>query len=271
MSRLKIYFIHALRNLRLRKFANMVQFLLKTAQHSSENTKFIREHPSFTLPPQHLIFDANHSVSWSNYYETGKRQAKLLAEIFLKHRSHSSKAKILEWGVGPGRIIRHLHENFDGVEVELFGCDYNAESIRWCQENLGSIVFQQNSLLPPTSFAEFGFDFVYAISIFTHLSEYSQHAWLSEMKRILRDDGIFVFTTQGRCYRELLTSKEREVFDEHKIVVRSSDHEGKKLYSSFASHQCVEKMLSEIGFRILSYAPGPDSGFSQDLWVVRKS
>ena len=162
-------------------------------------------------------------------------------------------------------------ENFECSEVEVFGCDYNAESIKWCQENLNGIVFLQNDLLPPTFFTDSEFDFGYAISVFTHLSEHSQLAWISEIKRILCDNCIFVFTTQGECYRELLTPNERKVFNEHRMVIRSSDRERKKLYSSFASRQCVENMLSEMDLQILSWTPGPDSGFSQDLWVVKKS
>jgi len=271
LSKLKLYFIFILRNIGLRKFADKVQFLMKTAQHSSENAQFIRERPFFALPPQHLVFDANHSVNWSDYYETGKRQAKFLANTYLQYRSTGNKARILEWGVGPSLILRHMRENLEDLEVELFGSDYNAESIKWCQKNLQGIAFVQNKLLPPTSFADSEFDFVYAISVFTHLSEHSQLAWFSEIPRILCDDGIFVFTTQGQSYRDLLTLRERSSFDQHQLVVRSSDCEGKKLYSTFASRRCVENLMSRFDMRVLSWTPGPDSGFSQDLWILKKS
>jgi len=269
MSRLKLYLITALRNFGLRRLADGVQFRVKAVKHAADNERFVQEHPSFTLPPKHLVFDANHSVNWENYYATGKSQAKILADIFLRHRPGSGATKILEWGVGPGRIIRHLRENTGIVPVQLFGCDYNAESIKWCQQNLPDIAFSQNNLSPPTLFGGAEFDFVYAISVFTHLSERSQTAWLAEIRRILSPKGLFIFTTQGEFYRQLLTTPERHVFDGHQMVVRSSDQEGKKLFSSFASPQCITRMLRESSIDILQHIPGPDNGFAQDLWVVR--
>ncbi len=38
---------------------------------------------------------------------------------------------------------------------------------------------------------------IHAISIFMHLSETMHYAWINELYRILKKDGILIFTTHG--------------------------------------------------------------------------
>jgi hypothetical protein len=40
-------------------------------------------------------------------------------------------------------------------------------------------------------------DLLYGISVFTHLSEYHRHLWLSEIARVLRPGGCAILTTHG--------------------------------------------------------------------------
>jgi len=44
--------------------------------------------------------------------------------------------------------------------------------------------------MPPMSYEDNMFDFVYSISIFTHLPEDMQFAWLQELQRITKPGGI---------------------------------------------------------------------------------
>ena len=43
---------------------------------------------------------------------------------------------------------------------------------------------------PPTKFEDGAFDAILAISVFTHLDQDLQNAWLAELKRIARPGGI---------------------------------------------------------------------------------
>jgi len=107
-----------------------------------------------------------------------------------------ARTKILDFGVGWGRIIRFFLKDTDpeclyGVDVsEQFleaarqtGCRANLQKI----EPLGSMFCYPDAT----------FDVVYAYSVFTHLPEAVQDRWLSEIQRVLRPGGIFVATVES--------------------------------------------------------------------------
>ena len=113
--------------------------------------------------------------------------------------------RILDFGVGCGRVIRPLHELclntylMDG-KLHWFGSDIDAEAIAWCRwaARVASIgTFVVNSHMPPLPFDDQYFDFVYSVSIFTHLPEDMQFAWLSELRRVMRIGSFAVLTTHS--------------------------------------------------------------------------
>ena len=111
--------------------------------------------------------------------------------------------RILDFGVGCGRVIRPLHELCLGTyltdgKLHWFGCDIDAEAIAWCESAIESIgTFVVNNHMPPLPFDSQYFDFVYSISIFTHLPEDMQLAWLSELRRVMRIGSFAVLSTHS--------------------------------------------------------------------------
>jgi len=73
----------------------------------------------------------------------------------------------------------------------VHGSDYNPRLVRWCRESLPFADFRVNGLQPPLPYADGELEFVYAISIFTHLTEALQDAWLQELARVLAPGGTF--------------------------------------------------------------------------------
>jgi SAM-dependent methyltransferase len=100
--------------------------------------------------------------------------------------------RVLDFGCGAGRTIRHLRGLVpDG---EIWGCDLDPACIAWCREHLGpSLSFVSNSADPPLPFAAESFDLVYALSVFTHIDRLWAN-WLLELHRILARDGFLVAT-----------------------------------------------------------------------------
>jgi SAM-dependent methyltransferase len=78
---------------------------------------------------------------------------------------------ILDFGCGLGRVLRRLP---DLTGAQLFGCDYNRKLIVWCRANLPFAEFSTNELERKLKYDDHSFDFVYALSVFTHLTA-SQH------------------------------------------------------------------------------------------------
>jgi SAM-dependent methyltransferase len=111
--------------------------------------------------------------------------------------------RILDWGCGSGRTSRAVKTLSPGCD--LHGIDIDAEAIRWLRRYYARFgTFQVAPHRPPTPFEDGFFDFVFGISVFTHLPEDMQFEWLAELRRITKPGGYLVMTTSGENnYRNL--------------------------------------------------------------------
>jgi SAM-dependent methyltransferase len=106
----------------------------------------------------------------------------------------------LDFGSGAGRTLRHFSAEAD--TAEFWGCDIDEPSIRWIQENLCPPFHAWRSAHnPPLGLEHGSFDLIYAVSVFTHLTDNSS-AWLLELHRMLKPDGLFIATFMGRWISE---------------------------------------------------------------------
>ncbi|MCJ2035236.1 methyltransferase domain-containing protein [Methylobacterium sp. J-068] len=102
--------------------------------------------------------------------------------------------EILDWGCGHGRVTRHFIGQWR--EARISGADIDAENVAWCSENLRGR-FTTVPLFPPTDLPDASFDGIFGISVMTHLTEEAQAAWLDEIARLLKPDGIALITFAG--------------------------------------------------------------------------
>jgi SAM-dependent methyltransferase len=93
-------------------------------------------------------------------------------------------------------VLRFLLRHAVGLDV--VGIDVDPTSVEWCRHNLPFGTFYVNAEEPPTALPDSRFGFAYAISVFSHLSEANQHAWLRELARVMRDGALLVITVHGR-------------------------------------------------------------------------
>ena len=110
-------------------------------------------------------------------------------------RSIGDFHRILEWGCGCGRILRHLE--FDPTRQEVHGCDIDPKGIAWLRENMPALQVIANEGLPPLPYPDGHFDLILNHSVLTHLDEAYQDAWLAELQRILAPGGIALLTVHG--------------------------------------------------------------------------
>jgi SAM-dependent methyltransferase len=268
---MKFKIIGAVRALGLLKFADTCKFRLGQFKAQRRNAMFAREHPGFPTPPPHLAFDALNHVDWYSYLDSGTRHAGIFARVISTQMPDQGPLDVLEWGCGPGRLIRHIPGLLGDRLRTVTGADYNKESIAWCRANLSGIEFRENALLPPLPFADASFDVVYNFSVFTHLSESVQLEWVAELVRVLRPGGLLICTTHGDAFRYLLANKaEQARFDAGDVVVQGNYEEGKKWY--FAIHPdafVTGKLLSGLD-QVARVEKRDDETTLQDVWVARK-
>lgn len=257
-----------LRNLRLLQPADYLRFYLEKIRNREKNQRFLNNNPGIKLPPDYLIYES-FQLDYQKYFTESEDTAQWLASLLKKHIEMKG-IKILDWGCGPGRVIRHLPK-FTESKSEFFGTDFNAKSIAWCSGNLPGIQFNRNLLDAQLPYSDSFFDVIYGISVFTHLSKNLHFSWFEELYRVLKPGGIMLFTTQGINFKEKLNNNELKNFDEGKLVIRGKTKEGHRTYSAFHPKKFMEKLFAPA--EILEHIERkPDNGgwLPQDVWIIKK-
>ncbi len=202
------------------------------------------------IPPARLrvLVAGTADVEW--FLDSGKAQADYLRGMLAEvgHRLEGMDT-ILDFGCGCGRIARWFA---DLERTQLNGCDYNPQLIEWCNANLQFMSAQVTHLEPPLPYPDGRFDFLYAFSVFTHLSVELAGRWMDELARVIRPGGFIWFTLHGDSYRERLSPDERRRFDDGEIVVRLPEIEGTNLCGAYWPQESVERMLG-ARFELLAH------------------
>ena len=163
------------------------------------------------MPPKHLQVRVA-GIYNSSFYSSGQQQVSDI-EAFLQSngKSFNDFATILDFGCGCGRTLIPLSQLVPTERV--YGSDIDGEAIHWLKTHHPSFGdLDVNGIRPPTKYADDTFDFIYVISVFTHLPEDMQLAWLEELHRIMKPGGVGVFTTHGEMhYSKLQGEAAREI------------------------------------------------------------
>jgi SAM-dependent methyltransferase len=113
--------------------------------------------------------------------------------------------RVLDFGCGAGRTLRHFVE--EAGDAEISGCDIDAVSVDWINANLNPPVRAfVNDESPPLPRPDGSFDLIYAFSVFTHLTD-SWSVWLLELQRLLAPGGILIATFLGAGMAELVAGE----------------------------------------------------------------
>jgi ubiquinone/menaquinone biosynthesis C-methylase UbiE len=256
-----------LRSLRVLHLADKVRFYIQKFKNRKANKAFKAKHPNVILPPDYLIYES-FQLDYHKYYVQSKDGARNLVQLFAKHIDLTNK-KILDWGCGPGRIVRHLPE-LVGNNCTYYGTDYNARTIAWCSQNLPDIQFNNNTLEASLPYEDNFFDVIYGLSIFTHLSAVMHKEWYAELYRVLKPGGILLLTTQGDTHRSKMTAAELEQYNQGELVVRGQVKEGHRIFSAFQPRQFMNSLFSNATVMEHIEKPPMDGWYPQDKWIVRK-
>lgn len=237
-------------------------------KNRSKNRAFLERNPGINLPPDYLIYES-FRLDYEKYYEKSRSTADYIVSLLSKH-IEIDNLKVLDWGCGPGRVIRHMPDIMN-ANCRFFGTDANKKSIGWCRIHLPGVSFNHNSLKADLPYEDDFFDLIYGISIFTHLSEKAHWAWVDELRRVLKPGGLMYITTQGVASRKIMTASEQNLFDQGKLVIRGKVQEGHRTYSAFHPPSFVGKLFGDM--EILEHIDdrkGHSKWIPQEVWMVRK-
>jgi SAM-dependent methyltransferase len=144
--------------------------------------------------------------------------------------------RVLDFGCGAGRVLRHFLD--EAESAEFWGCDIDRASIEWLRENLSPPLHCfENGYAPPLELHDGSIDLVWATSVFTHIGDLWAH-WLLELHRILVPDGLLIASFLGEGMWE---ARVREPYQE-----------------------------DEVGMTVVGHWRGPDADVLHSEWWLRE-
>lgn len=232
------------------------------------NRAFRQAHPDVALPPDYMMFES-FRLDYERYYRSGRDTAQFISGK-LGQFIELKDLRILDWGCGPARVIRHMPEVI-GNGCYFYGTDYNADTIAWCSRHIPGVDFRLNLLSPPLPFEKDYFQAIYGISVFTHLSEEKHYSWFEELMRVSSPGAILLLTMHGAAFTARMSPGEVKRFEAGHLVTRENVVEGHRVFAAFHPPSFVHTLTGKH-CEVLEHRPGGPTawGIDQDLWILRK-
>ncbi len=231
--------------------------------------KSTQDASGMALPPARLRAQVGPSHADAEVFlRSGQHHAELIRELLQEGGTSIEELDaILDWGCGCGRVLRHWAQL---PRTSVHGCDINPKMVEWCAAHLDFAEVTVTDISPPLPYADSSFDLVYAFSVFTHLSEDLQQAWMRECFRALKPEGHLLISTMGEYYLSLnrLTESERQTFLGGDVVVLYENSAGTSLCSAYHPPEYVRGKLA-AEFDLVSFRAAAVDG-RHDIHLFRK-
>jgi len=230
----------------------------------------LENYPEAPIPPEKLRKRVHGDTSLLQFEVAGKLISRNIHTAISEYITLGKEHHVLDFGCGSGRVMRYFHNLTS--ECQFFGTDVDGEAVSWCQRNLAKIgTFEINGPLPPLPFDEAFFDFVYSISVFTHLPEEMQFQWLRELRRVTKPGGYLLLSIHGQGLFQGVSNDVQRQFQKegfHYAVGIGTEGLPEFYQTSFHTHKYIREQWGKF-FEITKVV---ERGimFRQDLILCRK-
>lgn len=165
-----------------------------------------KEAPEF--PDYDLIWRVTGSYNQEGFWKSGAQSVRNInVALSVVGTLLQDYHRVLDFGCGWGRILLHLADV--ARDMEVYGVDVDAEAIAWTQRHIPYAEVSVNQPMPPLHFPSEYFDLVFSHSVLTHLDEEYQDAWLAELRRVSKPEGIVLLTVHGDYPFQMLLAELR--------------------------------------------------------------
>ncbi len=181
---------------------------------------------------------------------------------------------ILDFGCGCSRVLRFLIPFLP--QAKFYGCDIDNIAIEWSRKHVPAAQFAVVPHLPPTAYPREHFDFIYGLSVFSHLDLPRSILWLDELRQMLRPDGLLLLSIQGAVAHETvknnITKKQQDEFDATGFLFLENipDKVLPDWYQTSIYKEHFAKLVFQSGFSILQYDPQGMTGWQDSLLLKKR-
>ena len=232
---------------------------------------------SIPLPPASLVSRVHGTADSVGFERIGKLVALDLLSATDPHIHLERPMRILDFGCGCARVLSFMSKV--APKSEFTAVDIDEEAIHWCKENYkdealsGRFNFVVTPNFPPTSIKSDSFDFVFAVSVFTHLPEDMQFQWLGELRRITKLGGLLAISVANESLiRSALSPEESRKLDGKGFYYApygSTDGLPDFYQAAWHSREYIEKVWSKY-FSIVQQIPAGIAGHQALILCVKR-
>lgn len=151
------------------------------------------------------------AAAYRQYISDGRVNAEMIRDLIRSYcgqHFHTSQQGsnalsfvVLDFACGYGRVGRHFRNVLP--DVKYVGMDIHNDAVRFNRDVLG-LQTLQSTQRPEEVYVGQTFDFIFALSFFTHLRREHFLGWLSKLHRILKPGGVLMISTHGQISHQLL-------------------------------------------------------------------
>lgn len=205
------------------------------------------------------------------YFSGGKSDATQAAATIRRYKAEPN-AKILEFASGYGRITRHLPALLQ--TSNLYASDIHPDACNFVTNTIGVETLLSSSRPEDLEIGS-GYDFIFVISLFSHLPDWTFQRWMRALVGTLAIDGLLMFTTHGDRSRALNKGLDVSQFEHGDgwVYIRKSDQPDIKDddYGTMhvEPHYVTKAIAACEGSSLKSFTSAAWFGH-QDEWIIQR-
>ncbi len=224
-------------------------------------------------------FKGDVAAGYRHYIADGRANAEAIKEIVQKYcgdrlcfdAQQSANALpfvVLDFACGYGRVGRHFKNVMP--DVEYTGMDIHYDAVRFNRDVLGLRILQ-STRKTSSFYVNQSFDFIFALSFFSHVRKEHFLGWLSELHSILKPGGVLMISTHGQMSHKLLMPEAVVDADGYGMIATSEQFDlSTNFYIHAITYQSfVETTVASLrGLKLLNFSEGYWFGH-QDMYVLK--
>ncbi len=155
---------------------------------------------------------------------------------------------VLDFGCGSGRVLPHMAELIPGAR--LIGCDVDPAAITWAARHRPECDWLLSAADPPLPIEAGGVELLYSISVFSHLAEDRQDAWLAELHRVLAPGATALLSVHGaHAFEQFRTGRVQSGWCRSGAFARESLAPGEFVFEPYVRSRWNAADLPGVGER----------------------